>query len=65
MLEKTDLLHEHDEESALRSTAVAFDSEELFPQGLAFALAGFDIEKFRGVVHVTSSLDLVGPESAG
>jgi len=65
MLRTTNLLHEHDEESTLRSTAVTPDSEKLLPKRLALALAGFDIEKLRGVVHVTGGLDLVGSESAG
>jgi hypothetical protein len=58
MLGTTNLLHEHDEESTLRSTTVAPDTEEL-------ALTGFDIEKLGGVVHVTGGLNFVGSESAG
>lgn len=65
ILRGTHLLHEHNKESTLRSTTVAPDSEELFPQRLALALAGLDIEKLGGVVHVARSLDFMGPESAG
>jgi hypothetical protein len=65
MLGTTNLLHEHDKESTLRSTTVAPDTKELLPQRLALALAGFDIEKLGGVVHVTGGLDFVGSESAG
>jgi hypothetical protein len=65
MLGTTNLLHEHDEESTLRSTTVAPDTEELFPKRLALALTGFDIEKLGGVVHVTGGLNFVGSESAG
>jgi hypothetical protein len=57
--EVTNLLHEHDEESTLSRTTVAPDAEELLPQRFALALGSFDIEEFRGVVHVASSLDLV------
>lgn len=62
---ETDLLHEHDKESTLRSTTIAPDTEELLPQRLALALAGFDVEELGGVVHITGSLDFVGSKSAG
>jgi hypothetical protein len=65
MLRRTNLLHEHNKESALCSTTVASDSEKLFPQRFALTLAGLDIEELRGVVHVTGGLDFMGSESAG
>lgn len=65
MFRRTNLLHEHNKESALCRTTVAPDSEELFPQRLALTLAGLDIEELGGIVHVTGGLDLVGSESAG
>lgn len=65
MLRRTNLLHEHNKESALCSTTVAPDSEEFFPQRLALTLAGLDIEELGGIVHVTGGLDLMGSESAG
>lgn len=61
----TDLLHEHDEESALSRTAVALDHEKLFPERLASTLSSFNLKQLGGVVHVASSLDVMGSESAG
>ena len=57
--ERTDLLHEHDEECALGCAADASDTEEFFPKRLALALGCFDFEQLGSVVHVAGRLDLV------
>jgi hypothetical protein len=60
----TKLLHEHDEESTLRSTTIAAYTEELLPEAAAFSLGSLGFEQLVGVVHVTSRLDLMLAEAA-
>ena len=58
-IDPAELLHEHDEETALRSSSVPFHHEELFEKVLAFALCGFNFQHFVRVVHIPCSLEFM------
>ena len=59
-----ELLHEHDKESALSSTSVTTDQEELSNWVSALTLGIFDLEELVSVVHVACCLYFVPAEAA-